>query len=101
MSFGLDPDAFWHKTPREISLIFEGTNERLVREFNDRVTLAWRIAGLTRTAAKNFPKKPDALFAKTSRTSARHPQTTEQMVAMAKMITVALGGEVVPREKMN
>lgn len=57
MAFGLDPDAFWTKTPYEIAIIFEGRNEALSREHNEFAWLAWHIAELPRHA--RLPKLKD------------------------------------------
>lgn len=72
--------------------MFRSAAHRADREHNDRAWLAWHIAALTRT--KKMPK-----LQKLQVRVRRKPQTGEQMLQIAKMLTVALGGTVVQRKK--
>lgn len=72
---GLDPDAFWTKTPRYVSLIFEGKAAQFRREHNERAWLAWHTAGLPRM--KKFPDLKKMLAREV-----RKPQTSEQQWAI-------------------
>lgn len=100
MSFGLDPDAFWRKTPRELSLIFAGAGDRLRREQDERMSLAWHVAALMRTDARKFPKL-EKLLSRSARRGPRPRQTPEQMLAIARLFTVAAGGEIIAKDQMN
>ncbi|MBR1193240.1 hypothetical protein [Bradyrhizobium sp. AUGA SZCCT0160] len=57
----------------------------LEREHNDRAWLAWHTAALPRS--KKFPALKKLMIRE------RHTQTAEQMLAVAKQWTAALGGE--------
>jgi 3-hydroxy-3-methylglutaryl CoA synthase len=39
---GFDPDAFWHQTPDTFTLAMKAVRQRLERESDDRVVLAWQ-----------------------------------------------------------
>lgn len=86
MSFGLDPDAYWTKTPREVVLIFSGKAAQFTREHNERAWLAWYTAALPRF--KKFPQLRKLMIRE------RNSQSPEQMLAIAKQWTLLLGGEV-------
>ncbi|WP_051057052.1 hypothetical protein [Bradyrhizobium yuanmingense] len=86
MACGLDPDAFWSKTPRQVSLIFAGKQAQFTREHNERAWLAYHTAALPRM--KKFPKLRTLLARD------RKPQSPDQMLAIAKQWTLLLGGEV-------
>jgi hypothetical protein len=90
LSFGLDDDAFWRKSPRQIVAILKGREAALVREHNDRAWLAYYTAHLPRV------KKPMPLRRLQVRQdrARRQVQSWQQMKAVAQMITLAFGGEV-------
>lgn len=48
MSYGLNDDEFWRKSPRQIVAILKGQGVREVREHNGRAWLAWHVAFLPR-----------------------------------------------------
>jgi len=67
-------------------VIFSGKQAQFTREHNERAWLAWYTAAMPRF--KKFPKLR-ALQVRERRT-----QSPEQMLAIAKQWTLALGGEV-------
>lgn len=93
MGLGLDPDVFWRKTPREVSLIVEGRSRFLEREHNDRAWLAWHIAALSRI--KRMPKLDRMML----RPTKEKPQTWEQQLQIVMQLNAAFGGKVVKRPK--
>lgn len=76
------------KTPREVSLIFEGKAEQFVREHDERAWLAWHISALPRS--KRLPPLKKLL----SKRRSKKPQSAEHMLLIAKQWTLLLGGEV-------
>jgi hypothetical protein len=80
VSLDLDPETFWRKTPREISIIMAGRGDALARQHNERAWLAWHIAALPR--AKKFPKL-EKMMVKAGPVK-RVRQTPEQMLMIAK-----------------
>jgi hypothetical protein len=76
---GLDPDAFWTKTPRYIALVFEGKAAQFRREHNERMSLAWHAAGLPRM--KKFPDLKK-LLARETFAARKRPQTSDEQWAI-------------------
>lgn len=70
------------------------------REHDNLVTLAYRTAIYTRwntgKGGKPFPKLEGLLV---SRRKPKAPQTPEQMMRIAKAMTVAFGGKIVQGKK--
>jgi hypothetical protein len=81
---GLDPDAFWSKTVRQVDLIVSGKRAQFDREHNDRALHAWWVNAFR--GHKQIPRK--ALIRD------RTPQSADRMLAIAKQWTLLLGGEV-------
>lgn len=54
LEVGLDEDAFWRSTPRQIERKFAAHNARLAREHNERAWLAWHIAALAHVPPKKL-----------------------------------------------
>lgn len=77
MALGLDPDDFWTKTPRYLSMIFEGKSRQLRREHNERAWLAHTIASLPR-----YKKLPDLKTLLARDTPARKAQSPDQQWAI-------------------
>lgn len=80
-------------------MTFAAHGDRMQREHNERMALAWHTGALARWPLKSrgVPDFPDLskLLAKTgTHRRAHRKQTPEEMLAMAKMITVAFGGTV-------
>lgn len=102
MKCGYDPESFWDQTSRSLTLAFEARAELNEIEHDQRMSLAWHIAALVRwpypqkgRPVRPFPKLDKLLIGKRPRT----PQTPEQMLQIAKMLTVAFGGTIVNRRK--
>ncbi|WP_315804033.1 hypothetical protein [Bradyrhizobium sp. SZCCHNS3002] len=93
LSFGLDDDAFWRKSPRQIVAVLKGREAGLIRDHNDRAWSAYITAMLPRM------KRPPTLRKLQVRDSAaRRPrQSWQDMKAVARMITLMHGGEVSPK----
>ena len=87
MSFGLNPDGFWHLTPREIVARLEGARRRLASEQDARAWLAWHVAALSR--AKNLP---DLETLQTPRKDAAVQDASEQEIALDALF-LAWGGD--------
>jgi hypothetical protein len=81
---GLDPDAFWDKTPFEINFILEARWSGEVRRQNQLAWLAWHIAALSR--AKRLPKLQTMLVKKPS---TRIKQTWQQQLAIMNSLAAA------------
>lgn len=73
---GLDPDAFWSKTPREVSIIVTARVSRETRRFNDLMWQAWHIAAFGRM--KKMPSLKSVMLKKPS----KRQGWQEQMAAM-------------------
>lgn len=55
---------FWRSVPRQINSTFRAQHQRLIREKNDRISMAYLNAWLTRVKADKFPQL-DRLLIKT------------------------------------
>lgn len=73
---------YWRISRRQASTVIAGVNMRLVREHNERMSLAWHVAALQR--AKRMPKLK-TLFAKAAE---RKTQTWQQQMAVMDMWAV-------------
>lgn len=94
MSFDLDPDSFWRKTPREIGLILDGRSDAVLLKHNETAWAVWHVAALSR--AHKLP--PLEKLQHRTRVP-RKRQTTEQMLEMAAIITALHGGD--DKRKLN
>ena len=56
---GLEASRFWPLTYREIGIILEGARNRIIRERNDQMSLAWHIEALHRS--KKLPRLKEML----------------------------------------
>lgn len=87
-----DPALFWRLTVREIGVILDGVTNRLKRERNDRMSLAWHNAYMTAYApekSRKFWKLKDLVDGKPIR---RRKMTTEEMISIAHLWTAATAG---------
>jgi hypothetical protein len=84
---GFEPERFWHITPSEVDREMRGARQRLEREANERMSLAWHIVALDRT--KKLPKLETLLIGSRGRGRAQTPE--EHLIAM-KSIFLAFGG---------
>ncbi|WP_342714049.1 hypothetical protein [Bradyrhizobium sp. B039] len=66
---GLDPDAFWSKTPRQVSLIFAGKQAQFTREHNDL-----GLAGLAHRGPPAVQEVPQIANAARARAQAAIPR---------------------------
>lgn len=78
-------------------MTFAAHAERFLRLHNERISLAWHTGALARWPLKSkgspeFPKL-EKLLSKTP-SQKRRAQTQDEMINIAKMITVAFGGTV-------
>lgn len=87
MSCGFDPAQFWALTPRELSLHFAGARERLIRDHNENMSLAWHIARLNAYApqkAREFPQLASLLHS--DRPKVAPKQSADEQIAVLKGI---------------
>ncbi len=87
---GLRPDEFWRLTHAEFHDIYDGWVRSLRRRENEIVETAWRTANFM-----NYRRLPDLktlLLDIDTRPVEKGEQTTEQMIAMVRMINASLGG---------
>lgn len=71
----------------------EGYRRRRIDYLNDLTALAWNTAALSRQ--KTLPELKTLLIDDDPKPDQPKQQTTEEMIAMARMITLAYGGEIV------
>lgn len=88
MSLGFDEDDFWRKTPRQIATAFKGKAAQFRREHNERAWMVWHIVAMPRS--KRLPPIRKLMV----KDRDRRPQSSEQMLSIAKQWTLLLGGEV-------
>lgn len=84
------PDQFWDMTYAEWGLVADGFIKRMQHSHDDRMHLAWHIAGLMRQ--KELPPLADLFI---SDKPEQKEQSAEDMINAAMLWTAALGGEVV------
>lgn len=90
MRAGFEPDAFWDQTSRTLAIAYEAKRLAGVDAHNARMTLAWHVAALQRTA--RLPPLRKLLVSAGHRGFVR--QTPEQMLAIATLYVAAKGGEI-------
>jgi hypothetical protein len=84
---GMRPEEFWKLTPYEFQTMIEGHTNKQKNKYNDLKGLAWYIAVLSR--AKEIPELEKLLGESTP----KKEQTPEEMVAIARILNAAYGGE--------
>lgn len=82
----MKPLDFWELTYAEFYHMMKAHHENLKEEFKDTLRLAWYTAAFTR--AKDLPKLETVL----ADVSDKKKQTSEEMMAMAKMLNATHGG---------
>ncbi len=87
VAHGLEPESFWHITPREMVARLEGARRRLSAEQDGRAWHAWHVAALSRAT-----KLPDlgSMFAQEK---PQEPQTVEQQEISIDQLFLAWGGD--------
>lgn len=90
MEAGNDPARFWTLTPREVDRILQGVRNRLEREANERMSLAWHIVALDR--ARKLPKL-ETLLTTGGQRRLQRKQTPEEHIVAMKTIFIAFGGD--------
>ena len=88
---GLKPWEFWRLTFAEFMLMAEEYNKRQTDHAHELLYLAWHTEYFAR--CKTLPKFDDLL--KGEMQPKNKPQSVDTMMAMAKILTVAFGGEIV------
>lgn len=83
LAVGGREDEFWGMTPRVYMRRMEAEGERLKREQDDRLELAWTIATLSRSA--KIPKLPVLL-----RREKPEPMTGEEVMASLRGMTAEM-----------
>lgn len=89
MSAGFDPARFWDITPKEIDREMRGAMQRMEREADERMSLAWHIVALDRT--KKLPKLETLMISGSRRRT--KAQTPEEHIIAMKTIFLAFGGD--------
>jgi hypothetical protein len=90
---GLKPSEFWALTYAEFCAMTKGYVEEKRERGNDLMTSAWFTAYFTR---KNpMPPLKDFIQSDKAESKPNKPQTPEQMLAMARILNAAYGGDVV------
>lgn len=87
----LKPSEFWGLTPAEFYYITEGFKRRQTRRLNELMYAAWHAAILPRqkeipplnSLLRNYDEEP------------KREQTTEEMMAMCRLLNAVFGGEVI------
>lgn len=85
MGAGLPPDRFWDITPRLCVAEMEAARDRLQRDRDDRIELAWMVAALGR--ADRLPSLESLL----DRQVTAKPQTVEEQEAMLRILANVWG----------
>jgi hypothetical protein len=88
---GLNPQEFWDLTYAEFAQLVEGYSCRRQERVNELIYLAWHIEAFHRQPGK----LPDLNSLLHEPSKPQKQQTEEEMLAMAKMLNAAFGGEVV------
>jgi len=83
----LDPESFWHITPREMVARLDGARRRLAAEQDGRAWLAWHVAALSRQS-----KLPD-LASLLARDEPSAPQTPAEQEVSIDQLFLAWGGD--------
>lgn len=87
ISIGLPPARFWRITPRLCIAEMRAMRDRLTREKNDHIELAWMVANLSR--AKSLPKLQDLLVTG----APKQPQTTDEQQAFFDLLAASWGAK--------
>lgn len=83
----MSPFEFWELTLAEFVKIAEGYVRRQKQKYNELIYVAWHTEAFARM------KKLPSLKSLIREDKERHEQTDEEMMAMAKMLNAAFGGE--------
>lgn len=94
---GGSPDGFWHRTPRQIALVFKAAGTRAGRDNEARFYAAWLTARLMTTAyhaPRDFPAWDKV---KPRSRGVQNARSADEIMAIARMWNSALGGVVETR----
>ncbi|WP_211037801.1 hypothetical protein [Leisingera sp. HS039] len=83
----MDPESFWHITPREMVARIEGAHRRVSAEQDGRAWLAWTTAALMRQ------QKLPELSSLMARDEPQAPQTPAEQEISLDMLFLAWGGD--------
>jgi hypothetical protein len=89
---GMSPSEFWKLSPFEFYWIVKGFQKRQIQKRNEMSAQAWVNAKLVR--ANKIPELSSILISEDKPVKPR-VMTDEQMMAMAKVLNAAFGGEFV------
>ncbi len=94
MELGLEPERFWHITPREMAREIKGKVAFFARQHAENAWLAWHVAALSRM------KRLPPLSKLTGLKPAASPkQSPDVLFAGMKAIFLAFGGKPEELEK--
>ena len=85
------PDQFWALTYSEFIEMSRGFRRREAHRADELLYLAWHTELFARM--KTLPKLADLLHGDGSEPMRHAPQSTEQMIAMCRVLNAAFGGE--------
>lgn len=88
MRLGMMPDEFWKLTPAELLAIAEGYAENRQDRIHELIYLAWHTEAFART--KQLPSLKSLI----QKNEHHKEQTDDEMLAMARILNAAFGGEV-------
>ena len=90
---GLLPADFWRLTPAEIATMAQGHNRKSRRRVNELIYSAWHTAVFGRM--EKMPALEDVIKDEGEAPQRHREQTDDEMMAMARILNAAFGGEVV------
>lgn len=87
----MNPHEFWALTYAEFMEMVDGYQRRKEQQLDELIYLAWHIAALNRYPGN---KKLPSLKSLLKKSKGKNEQTAEEMMAMAKSLTLAFGGDI-------
>lgn len=86
----MPPEEFWKLTYSEFLLKVDYYARKQQEGFNDLICLAWHVEAFARQ--KKLPSL-DSLLQKNDNKQPHREQTDDEMMAMARLLNAAFGGE--------
>ena len=99
---GCSPLDFWELTPYELGLMIRFHNEKMERESEEKITLAWLSARWTIQWLGKKSNHPPTLKELLNKNSKPKIMTDEEMLKQVKQLNALFGGEVrnqTPKER--
>jgi len=86
------PDQFWDLMHSEFIVMLIGYRRKLIQAFNDRLSQAWYTEAFARY--KRLPSLKSLTLDPDKGAEPKKKQSTEDMMEMAKSLTLAFGGTI-------